>query len=1798
MSKQIFNNSKKALVSFVVLSTILWSFGIPFAPKVQAVSGYDISYTNDGGSTPDVFLNNANNAESVVAIDAFESGSSGNTINSVTVEILDGMNFSGSPSGFTNTDLTEVALWLDADGSKTLSTTTDTFLASSSPTSWTATTSPTRWRYTFSSLSVIIPASYLMANTNRILITAKGTAAAIAASSTPRTFNVQIPTAGVRVSTTSGAVINNFPVIGGPMGSVYFSPPIRLGQEGAGGFGSSMIISEIQAAGSTTTDEFVELYNRSPQAQSVEGYKILYYAANAADLSTPTAAFPLVAANGTTTIPGGGFLLISHQGYDGSTTTNHTYNTFNIATSGFILLADATDVIIDKVGFGTLTAPALAEGAQPAPSPSTNGSLERKARPASTYNTMKPGGIEVSQGNGEDSNNNAMDFILRTVSDPQNATSSVEIMGGGIGNQGSPIVINEVFYNATSGVGWIELYNRNTEASNYNMAGWKLTSSGKTYIVPNTGVTQAVPSGSFVVIKWNKAGTDAAATSTSMSFYTGTTTWTNMNTYGGDVLLSTGANEVKDYVQYGGTGMANEASATTSGQWTTGDYVTNCLYNQSIGRRTVSGDDYNSSTDWQTYVTPNAGYANMGGDSTAPIKVTNVILADNNTTAGSGLNGNDITISWVPDPTPDQSFDRYLLYLLPSGTSLDTQTHSPIERLYGGQYQYTSGVASTTYYGYTGGGFITQDSAGSTLANGSYVAYVIISDMAGNQSAAAISSAAALTGETYSVNDDHQSPFVMHMGVWQAKAGVNIILTARFDDDRGFGANTPKVVWKAGTDSSLPDLTSGATITDCVAVVSEYYTCTIPWGAWDSTTIIGYYLKATDEAGNTGYMSASPAADMAAVEATVQANPFKIDILAANDDTLGDFTDSDSNADLSGLAYKSDGSIFANNEQPYIYLEGTAIGPVQATNSTGAFSFADNTLVPGSYNLVAFNTGYMDMTKSVFKADTAADVYMNQGSMQLGQGGGQMPAVVWTAPNDGMMGVSKDIYCTGDCSTIGSGETPVMIAFSKEMNLNTINDTDASNAGSNIYLTTNGQDRVSGKVKYVYSAGTTNEARFYATTQKSLTAGTFYSIVVTQNVTDKDGNPIMGGSGVGGAFVAGFNTMTDNSSMWGSGWQEYGGGQPQGGGTGYNGMDYSNYGQGGQNMPAYVKGTVPSPGAFNIYRNRSLLVQFSEAMDSTSISSSSIKLYPVANESSWTLGTAVSITVGLDQSTKTIVTVTPATALDLNASNHGWYVLKVMGSAKSASGVWLGNPQSCGTQNPDSCLALTASYETKFQLNSDATGDVTNPTIDGTYPNNNDGITAGTVAVNVGMPSVDIAFSEPMLPSTISAQSITLKVGSSLVTGKVNYDTTGNMARLVTNNALSPNTQYTLTVATSVQDLASRSLSAASVVNFKTGGADTVAPELLYANADDYSMAITFSEPMNAAKQTDADKWATSILNPANFYVKGLANILGTMTPVSPYKTDSNQEKQLSSVTGLNFTYDEPTNTAVIKGFQFNIAEPHATDYQLYIDNVTDKSNNVISGSGARDVNGNNATQGPVKSSQETYGMLGPGSGGMMMMGSTAGGTGPGMNMGTMGMKMAGAMPMNMIAGQTSMYFVDAPITTQIPTNGQIVLTFPTGFNVASAQQDLFSPKNKDFNEWGAGTITFACSDTAKNCGGGATTTGDGAADSTKGGASNDGITVNTTARTVTIITNGTTSATDFLHFDIKGIVNSSVPKEFGTDGYTIDIKTMNVSGVLLETISSMSFYLQKGGEITLSGTVTITQGDGVTGAISLMVKQ
>ncbi len=146
------------------------------------------------------------------------------------------------------------------------------------------------------------------------------------------------------------------------------------------------------------------------------------------------------------------------------------------------------------------------------------------------------------------------------------------------------------------------------------------------------------------------------------------------------------------------------------------------------------------------------------------------------------------------------------------------------------------------------------------------------------------------------------------------------------------------------------------------------------------------------------------------------------------------------------------------------------------------------------------------------------------------------------------------------------------------------------------------------------------------------------------------------------------------------------------------------------------------------------------------------------------------------------------------------------------------------------------------------------------------------------------------------------------------------------------------------------------------------------------------------------------------------------------------------------------------------------------------------------------------------------------------------------------------------------------------MLTFPVGFDVSGAVKDPYAPINNDINEWNAGIVEIYS------------------------------VTGNQDARTVTIVaTTSATQAVDYLHMDIKGIVNSGVPKDFGTEGYMVDIKIFTGDGVLLESVSTMPFFISEGGSNIISGdihgvangdigTTTIFLGSPMTGHMETQV--
>jgi len=171
-----------------------------------------------------------------------------------------------------------------------------------------------------------------------------------------------------------------------------------------------VVISEIQIEGDATitdNDEFVELYNPKNTPEIMTGWRL------GRKNSSGTEANLVNDLNGT--IPAHGFFLIGYDGgYNGSVSLDAIYTgkSYALKNNYTVLLYNDSGTLVDSVGFGT------AKDFENSPfptNPPANGSIERK-----------PGGLEEFAGNGEDTDNNANDFITRAISDPQNAGSPPE----------------------------------------------------------------------------------------------------------------------------------------------------------------------------------------------------------------------------------------------------------------------------------------------------------------------------------------------------------------------------------------------------------------------------------------------------------------------------------------------------------------------------------------------------------------------------------------------------------------------------------------------------------------------------------------------------------------------------------------------------------------------------------------------------------------------------------------------------------------------------------------------------------------------------------------------------------------------------------------------------------------------------------------------------------------------------------------------------------------------------------------------------------------------------------------------------------------------------------------------------------------------------------------------------------------------------------------------------------------------------------------------------------------------------
>lgn len=956
--------------------------------------------------------------------------------------------------------------------------------------------------------------------------------------------------------------------------------------------------------------------------------------------------------------------------------------------------------------------------------------------------------------------------------------------------------------------------------------------------------------------------------------------------------------------------------------------------------------------------------------------VNGVTLTDNDTT-GYGLDGRDFTVTWTPGETP-VGYENTSIYIVSSTASTTLALDNIRTTGCSGQPCQPRGMKmSHVDATWTLPEMFTTDSAGEAFVTTTYyLAYIFTSSTAPTL----VSSTAVSYASAFDTPTDNVPPQIDHISANTAKTGVNAVLYAFVNDDQtattSFGnlldSGVEFVELVYGTDVSASRATSTPVY---VSGTDSLFSFTVPSAAVSTAgTALEYYILAQDASGNTKYICN----DFTATTVTAcQTSPFVMNTIA-----------------LTGAGISISGSITSAGSSlgaASVFVNGFAAAAVSADGS-GAYTISS---LPTStaFDITAAKTGYCSQSRYETVTTTSRvgiNLDLNFGSCGFFAGGNGAPNVVFSGPADGMQYVPTT--------------EKIRVGLSQVMDATSINDNDASNAGSNVYLTTDdGTTKVAGSVTYCENnnangcsslfPGDSNVILF--SPSSALTVNTFYTLVIGSAVKSSGGQSISGNRSGGGHQIS-FTTAGDT-------WDP----SSQGG----------SYGTGGQFMPPYVRSVVPAPG-ISAALNSSIIVEFNEAMKSSTINTANFVLYNV------TSGSNVSLTsASLDSSQSRFVTLSHG---GLTSGNT--YEVRVKGAVANASGMTIGDPTN-GSVN-----VFTSSFTAS------TANDTTAPTI---YPMLADASTG--VSVNQ---IFEFGFSEQLSVATINTSNITMRRGTTNVSVAVKYDPGENTVFVVPADALAPNTAYSITFSASVTDLAGNAISA-TTYDYTTGAGDTTAPALTEVRCDDYTCTAFFSENMNRDSQAGTD-WATSVINPANWTLQRTAPTVGAV-----------------DLSGKAITYDETEMSATVEGFT-GLAATNSFTLTLNA-GVTDLSGNTIGSV-------SNVFKGTVESSASTYGsfgdtgMFGPpiagggAAGGMFKPEGFGSFTGEQFMFGQADM----AFPFNPMASQDSNVFQTRFVPGQALQTGDIIqLTFPNGTTIDNTAPDTFSPFYSDLNSVATGVITL-----------------------------------------------------------------------------------------------------------------------------------
>ena len=164
-----------------------------------------------------------------------------------------------------------------------------------------------------------------------------------------------------------------------------------------------LLVSEVVTGGTSASDELIELHNPTAAPLPLEGLELVYVSASGATVSR-RAAWALDAP----TVPPGGHVLVANELGIYAAIGDALYASGMAATGGSVALRiQGAETAIDAVGWGTAANSWMEGGAAPAP-------------PAGSSIERMPGG---ALGSSQDTDDNALDFAVRSEPDPQNSES-------------------------------------------------------------------------------------------------------------------------------------------------------------------------------------------------------------------------------------------------------------------------------------------------------------------------------------------------------------------------------------------------------------------------------------------------------------------------------------------------------------------------------------------------------------------------------------------------------------------------------------------------------------------------------------------------------------------------------------------------------------------------------------------------------------------------------------------------------------------------------------------------------------------------------------------------------------------------------------------------------------------------------------------------------------------------------------------------------------------------------------------------------------------------------------------------------------------------------------------------------------------------------------------------------------------------------------------------------------------------------------------------------------------------------